>query len=78
MTEENLDEVLIRAKDGPLTKREWSRLMDEVTKNRNYLSFKEHERLVSLAQTNPQALTKLQYVQCYESALFRSIGVTRD
>lgn len=78
MTKENLDEVIIEAKDGSLTKREWSELMKKIRENQNYLSFKEHDRLASLAQENPRALTKLQYVQCYESALFRATGVTRE
>ena len=75
---ENLEEVIGEAKDGKITKREWSNIMRDVRDREDYLSDSEHVRLVELAQRNPLALTKRQYVQCYEAALFEVTGVTRD
>ena len=79
MTKPNLDEVVGEFKDGKLTREEYSTIMSQVRDKRDYLTPKEHDRLAELAEEQGiRVLTKYQFVQCYESAIFRATGVTRD
>ena len=77
--DKNLDKVIGTFKDGDLTGREYKQLMGSLQQKGGYLPNKEHDRLVALAeQEGIEVLTKYQFVQCRESAIFRMTGVTRE
>tara|TARA_Y100000310_G_scaffold272895_1_gene288112 strand:- start:1448 stop:1687 length:240 start_codon:yes stop_codon:yes gene_type:complete len=79
MPKELEPEIIATFKDGILTRGEYTDLMQNIRLNKNYLSIREHERLAKLAeQQGLKSLTKMQYVQCQEIAIFRATGVTRD
>ena len=79
MPEELESEVIATFKDGTLTRNEYANIMKDIRKNENYMDIKTYKGLVRLTQAQGlRAITKLEYVQCQEVAIFRATGVTRD
>jgi hypothetical protein len=78
MAKENL-ETLGEFKDGPLTGSNYSELMREIRRKKDYLDHSDYLSLFEqFEKEGPMAMTKYQFVQCQESAIFEASGVTRD
>ncbi len=76
--EENPETVFGNFADGSLTHGEFREMVKKIKSNRDYLNGRSYEALLQLAdQKGVDALTKYQYVQCYEKSLFDATGVTR-
>jgi len=78
MIEENVD-VIGEFRDGSLNKGQFEEIMDSIRTNQDYLDRETYNSLLqSSKQEGVSTLTKHQFVQCREYALFEATGVTRD